>query len=292
MNPVDVPQYMSRFMDKYRFRETQEPVDQKVCYLQKWMTVDSINLQLISNYGPVSLQLKTIDGVSVGGSLAFVTGQQDFFRPGYYIRSISQPLIAYPPGTYYWQLSAGGSDVWVSEPQEIYETLPQSLYFQYKHYERYGDVIFQTGYEGAIRVEGVLKFTTPGSKDTVYEDQPLNVTMIKSVPFRVFNLILGNTRGLPPWLVDKINWILGCSDMRIDGRYYTRGEDSEIELNESELYPLMGMSIQLREKLNRSSIAYQDDSVVQGLAATTSIINTKGFGLSPGEDYVEIENVE
>lgn len=290
LDPNQAAAYVSRFMDEFRFRDTIRSFEQKVCYIHKWQQTDTIKEQFISNYGPLSVQLKDEDGKSVGPPVSFTTGQQDFFRPGYYLRTVSLPLGAVDPGYYYWQLTVGSSDVWVTDPFEVVEEALNTLYTQYKHYERYGDVLWETGIELNLRIPAILEFKAPGSKDTLYEDQPLNETMVRARPFRLFDLIIGDAKGVPPWLIDKINWILGCSDVKFDGRYFTKNEGAKLEENKTDLYPMAGYTIEMREKLNRSSVSYEDDSAVVSYGYAVAVINTKGFGTGTG-DYVEITDV-
>lgn len=292
IEPTEVAAYVSKFMDDWRFCETIRNYEQQTCYLNKWQQSDTIVEQFISNYGPVSMQLKDVDGNNVGSQVNYVTGQQDYFRPGYYIRTGTRSLAGVPFGYYYWQLSVGGSSAWVSDPFEVVEVATNTLYAQYRNYERFGDVIWETGITMNMRWPAILQFKAPGSKDTIYEDQPLNETMVKSRPYRLFDLIIGDAKGIPPWLIDKINWILGCSDLQLDGRYYTKNDGAKLEENRADYTALAGYIIEMREKFNRGGVSYQDDTVIAGYAYATAIINKKGFGTSPSSDYAEIVDIE
>lgn len=291
--PAEIPQYVSRFYDQYRFKDTIRDFEQRVCYHQKWMMDDSIRLQLISNYGPVTITLKDRRGFTVGTPFTFTTMQEDQFRPGYFIRQLEIDLADFEPGMYYWQLQIGGSDVWVTEPQEFLDNLPNSLYYEYSHYERRGDVIFQTGIVMSLRVESIIKHKAAGSRDTVYEDQELNQVMIKSTPYRLYDLIIGNAKGIPPWLANKLAWVLGCSELRLDGRYYTKNEGAELEIVQTDLYPMSGYVIEMRDRYNRTGVEYEDDVQIVGKNSMMAVIDTKGFGMDDsGGDFLEYVNVE
>lgn len=293
MTPAEIPQYVSRFIDDYRFRDTIRDYEQPVCFLQRWLMDDSVRLQVISNYSPLTIKVMDERGIAVY-SQTFDTLQQDYFRPGYYIRQAEVDIATFDPGYYYFQIEAGASpQVWVSEPQEFVEEMPNSLYLEYSHHERYGDVIFDAPYSPALRIPGVLKFKSPGSKDTVYENQSLDQEMIKSVPYRIWELIISDVKGVPPWLIDKVNWILGCSNLQIDGRYYTKNDGATLEETELDNYPMAGYKIEMRERYRKTGVTYEDDITITGKAAMMLILDSKGFGMEDnGGDFLEISNVE
>lgn len=115
--------------------------------------------------------------------------------------------------------------------------------------------------------------------------------MINSVPFDVFKFILGGWKGVPPWLIKKVNRIFGCSTLSLDGRLYTKEDGAAFEPNSLDGYPMSGWSINLREKLNRDSVVTENDVVIEGIAAAGILIDVKGFGMQNddgGNLYTEI----
>lgn len=291
LNPTDIPQYISKHMDDNFFVDTIREWEQPVRFCQHWLTADAIRLQFITNYSPVNLLIKNTYGATVY-SVAFQTLQQDEFNPGNYIRQCDLDLSIFSEGHYYAQVNVGSFSL-VSEPFQILETAPDdSLLIEYSHYETYQGVIFDSPFAPSIRVSGILKYLPPGSKDTIYEDQSLNESILRSVPYRIWQFVLGGKKGVPPWFADKIFRILGCSSLKIDGRFYTKNEGSGFETNELEGYPMAGWKIELREKLSRGSLVYENDSAVIGQNSMMAVIGTKGFGLNDdGNDYIEIEDI-
>jgi hypothetical protein len=300
LDPSQLPNYTSRFQDDWAFRRTIQPWDQKVCFYQPWLENDSIKLQYVSNFNPISFQLKN-DKDQLMISQDCITLQQDELRPAFYIRQVEIDLTPFPAGLYYLQRTAAGV-VTVSDPFEIREA-PDSgelfledpdptLCIEFSHYEPYQGIKFQSPFSPAIRVPGILKPKAPGSKDTIYEDQLLNQTMITSIPYRVFDFILGGYKGVPPWFADKINRIFGCSTLSIDGRLYTKSDNASFELTELDGYPMGGYSIELREKLNQDSIATENDTVIEGIAAAALIIDNAGFGIQDQTGYTEIISLQ
>lgn len=301
LDNVQLPNYVSRFMDDWAFRRTIQPWEQKVCFYQPWGQSDSVRLQYTSNFGPIVLRMYDEDGILVH-TQSFDTLQQDELRPTYYIRQIAVALSSFPPGKYFFTRDAAGS-ITYSEPFEIIdsedsgliclENQDPTLLIEYTHYEPYGGLKFFSPFSPMIRVPAILKYKSTPAKDNVYEDQLLNQTMINSVPFRLFDFIIGGNYGVPPYLIDKISRIFGCSNLSIDGRLYTKNEGAAFEPALLENYPMAGWAIELREKLNRDSIIIEDDVIIEGIAAAAIIMDNKGFGIDGGASgYTEIDYLQ
>jgi hypothetical protein len=289
INPVNIPQFISKHMDSYPFKDTILRHEQDVCFKQPWTVNDSIRLQVESNYAPIELKMFRCSDNAELYSQTFDTRQQNLLLPDFYIRQIDVDLAAYPADVYYFTIN----DSLISEPFEVLEDAHNTLLVEYSHYEKYGGVRFSSPFNPSIRIPGSLKYNTTGSKDVIYEDEPLNETMINSVNYRIMDFILGTSEGMPPWFSDKVKRIFGCSELKIDGRLYTKAEGSTWERVEEDYYPMQGWKIQLREKTNRDFLIYDDEVVIPGIAAAALIIDTKGFGIDDqsGNDYLEIQNV-
>jgi len=126
---------------------------------------------------------------------------QDELRPTYYIKQIAVSLAGFDPGKYFFVRDTGGVLTY-SEPFEILDAEDSgimltnqnpTLYIEYSHYESYQGVKFFTPFAPSIRVPAVLRYKSPGAKDNVYEDQLLNMTLVNSVPFRIFDFTHSTT---------------------------------------------------------------------------------------------------
>lgn len=284
--------YVSRFMDDWAFRRTIQPWEQKVCFYQPWGKFDAIKLQYTSNVAPIVFRLYDQEGVLMH-TQAMTNGQQDELRPLFYIRQIQINLAPFDAGLYFLTRDIAGS-IMYSEPFEILDIADNdielenenpTLYLEYKHYEPYQGIKFfpPNSFEGAIRIPAIIRYKQPGSKDNLYEDQLLNQTMINSVPFRVHELIIGGVRGVPPFFIDKIARILGCSDTKFDGRLFTKNNGAEFEPSILQDYPMRGWAIEMREKLNRDSAIVENNTIIEGIAAAALMIDNKGFGIDGGD---------
>lgn len=291
LDNVQPSNYLSRFMDDWAFRRTIQPWDQKVCFYQPWSQYDEINLQYTSDVGPIILRLYDEEGI-LKDTASFQTKNQDELRPTFFVRQITRALASFPPGKYFFTRDVAGM-ITYSEPIEIIdsensgiclENQDPTLYIEYSHDVAAQGLKFFVPFAPTIRTPGILRYESPGAKDNVYEDQLLNVTMINSVPYRIWKLIIGGNYGVPPYFIDKIARILSLPNVKIDGRLFTKNEGANFEPAFLEGYPMQGWSIELREKLNRDSQIIQDDIVIEGLAAASLLIDAKGFGIDGGDD--------
>lgn len=292
MSPDQVPQYVSRYMDDHRFVDTILDYEQPVIYKQAWLLSDAIRDQIKTNYGPVTVKLFRCDGSQIY-SAPYDTRQQDADNPGTYIRQTDIDLSVFQTGDYYLQTNIGsGPFVLISEPFKIATEVKNSLLLEYSHFEKFGGVYFQSPFTPSLRIPGVLKYNDTASRDTIYEDDPADETLLRSVPYRIFDLKIGGATGIPPWLADKIKRIFCCSAVRIDGRYYTKAEGAKWERTEQALYPMQGWKIQLRLKFNEDELTFENDAAVIGIAAAAIFVGGKGFGIfDTDNDYLEIESL-
>jgi hypothetical protein len=119
----------------------------------------------------------------------------------------------------------------------------------------------------------------PGSRDTIWEDQPLNQTIIDSKNYRVWPYYFGGSFGIPDWILDKLSLIFGLDSTQVDGVFMTKAESNqEFEEKSFENYPLRGFVYPLRETYNRSSKAYDPNVNTNRKLILIGNIDTKLFG--------------
>lgn len=117
---------------------------------------------------------------------------------------------------------------WISCPLNIAPYWPLTMLYEYAHSYNKNDVLFTPGnLILQMRVEAnMIGGYTPKSQRETFEDQTYNPTLLNGIPFRTFtNYILGT--GGPDWVVDKLNLVFTCDQVRIDGTFYvaTNGTD-------------------------------------------------------------------
>lgn len=275
--------YNSKDFTDFELSETILPWEQNVGYCQPFQLNDSIPLQIQSNIGPVNFVLRDCETGDVINTVQLDQKQESVTEPGLFIYELSFPLAGYEPGCYYGELQFG-DDVFLLRTGELnFEELHEnSLLLQYKHFENREDIIFETGWLGAVRVQGIKKYLGPKQKTTVYEDQVLDSTNLRAQKYRLWELKVGGTpaRGIPDYFADMIGGIIGCSDFRIDGKNYTVPEGKEMEPVEVEKYPLRGWAVEIRERYTKASVTFENDVPVGGRLTAMINSDSKGFGNS------------
>lgn len=280
--------YNSKDFEDFDFPETILPWEQLTSYCQTWQLNDTINLQLQTNVGPVSFKLKKCSNDKLVDTVLFDQKQQSVSEPGLFIYEVAVPLNAYDEDCYYVELDFGGVFTLRSGELNFAELHENSLLIEYKHFETREDLIYETGFFPNVRVLGTKRYDRSPQKSTVYEDQVLNMTALHSQKYRKWNLVIGESYGIPDYLADMLAGVIGCSDLRIDGKNYTVDKDSEFEPNGEDYYPMRGWSISLRERYTRGSRVYENDEPIDGQVVVMSNVSLKGFNVE-GDQTVIID---
>lgn len=279
-----IPQYQSRHMEDYwleeRLNKWQSLPGDRWC--QPWRNDDIISLQVQNNIGQIEIDIINCQK-TVLTSFLMTQKQQDQYEPDYFIYESNTALDTLPEGYAWMLLKIGVSPVritLISEPLLILADQPGTLLIEYSHYKFYENLIFEGGFTSSIRTKGLIRKKPTAFKDTVYEDQDLDMVMIHSKPYRVWELLIGagDDGGVPDWFEDKIGRILGCSNLRIDGRYYTKNEGAKMEeIDERFNGALYTYKIELRERINRHSHYWDSDASSNEELVITLNSTSKGF---------------
>lgn len=219
------------------------------CYFQKWQTDDSTILQVLSDFPDIEFHIR--DYLTNAIILTITPDEIPVTIIGQTFKcyQIAIDFSQLQPGKYYAELKYSGlSDpevVLLSEPFDVQTSWPGTLLFKYKNSENNFSIIFDTGLEFSLRVEGDIKDFSPASNDVIYNDQKVNSTLLMSVPFRTWKLFVGKEAGLPDWIIDKINRAMSCDQKQINGAYYERVEGAKWEIARETVYPFIGISIDI-----------------------------------------------
>lgn len=239
--------------DQY-FDETVEDWEQGGCYAQKWQTTDAIRLQFISSFTGLRLNFVDADG-QISSDINMSQKQADKNNPGFNIYEVDISLASLTPGDYRLRCTLGSSgNTLLSEPLNVQDLHEGTKYIEYYNSSRKNELIFEKGFRPSIRVEARWDKMDFGSVGSMWEDQPLNPTIIESREFDVCPLVIGNEYGCPDWVFQKLNMILRMDNVRIDGRMFTVAESNQkFEFNDVEGYKMRGAKINMRPSLNRST---------------------------------------
>lgn len=216
----------------------------------QWLGIDdappvaTYTITLLDQYGQTIKQQDADLGAEVG------TGS------GIFIRECEMLLYDVPEGKYFVQIRKVGllgayNFFAITEGIDVKAYHPNTMLYRYKHTENAYSVYWETGIEMWIRIHSAFTELNPGSKFNVYEDQPLNLTLLSGTKYREYQLSFGvDTNPIPDWLIDKIEAILLCDTVYIDHIQYTRTEGSKLEINRTDKNPLATANITVRETNN------------------------------------------
>lgn len=293
VEPAEIPQYISRHMDDYLLSNRLNPW-QSGSYLQPWSQSDTISEQFQTNAGQPQLKIVDCSGKTIGSPLNMTQKQRNPFDPSYYIYESNRALNSLSDGVYF-SMATVGSKTLISEPIKVDTTVVNSLLLQYSSRPYYEGMIFETGFSPSIRIHGMLQLKTPSSKDTLYEDQVLDMVMVQSKTFRIWEWFVGAPVPIPDWMIDKLTRIAGCKDLQIDGRYYTKNEGFKWEESVNVGFgTLKGYTGELREAINRNIKIYDYEANTNEELTVMYLTDTKGFGSisTPGDTLIPVYNFE
>lgn len=272
--------YNSKDFEDFEFPETILPWEQITSYCQPWQLNDNIPLQLQSNIGPVNFIIKDCLNDKVLDTILFDTKQESENEPGMFIREVSAPLTGYPEGCYYVELDFGGVFTLRSGEQNFSQLHENTGLIQYKHFETKDDIIYETGFFPNVRVHATKRYDRSPTKKTVYEDQRLNLSLLHAQKTRQWNLVFGESYGIPDYKADMLAGIVHVSDFRYDGKNYTVPEEEDLEPNGEDYYPMKGWSVVIRDRYTRGSRTFENDEPIDGQIAVMVNVDSKGFGNS------------
>lgn len=291
--PTPDTTYESRDIDDFEFHDSIPEWEPQVEYYQPWNLADTFPLQLMADFGPHNFIVKDLDG-NVIETIAFSPIGQNQDIPGLYIYQANINLNVLPVGVYRFYLESGIDDKLIlqSNKQDICTRHKYSLLLAYSHFQYHEGVVFETGIEFKFRVEGSNKFKTPASIGEDFEDQTLDDYTLDARAYRIYELIIGDSNGIPPYVIDTINRIFTCSDVKIDGKGFKKPIDSKWEPNEQDGYPMKGWKTELRESVNKASRIYINNDPQNSKVAIAINADSKGFGKDTGGTNNQILDVQ
>lgn len=295
VDPAWQGQYLTKHFDDWLTSEQRKNFETDVAYKQKWQTNDSFPLQYESNFA--SINLKVIDcNQNVLIDQNAVQVRINKYLPGYFVYENTISWASIPPGTYYLLLTLGGTTQMISEPMEIATEWPNTILYEYSNSTFHGDIIFETGIVLKFRCESFVTRLDPANERTAYRDQKMNPTILKSVPFRKWKLIIGYPTGIPDWVIDLQNWIWSCDNVLVDGKSFAVSENANFEETEyDKIYPFRSWTLNIQEGLNRYSKIVNPEVDPNKKLLVVGMIDSTLFGdtsENAGSNLVPIENIQ
>lgn len=125
---------------------------------------------------------------------------------------------------------------------------PNTLLIKYKHSTNEFDTVFSLTPNFRFRIDGSINRLQSENEDSFFEEQDKTLVKLKSRPYRNYKAQFGVTNGVADWVVDKLNYIFSCDSVTINSIGFTKDENSKFEFNEIQGSPLVGISVNIREK--------------------------------------------
>jgi hypothetical protein len=276
MNPVKTfnPIYNNLPFD---FQPNQKP------YTQKAKKGLPQTLQVLSDWMPI---LKIYDGEKgfLVDTITGATPTTGIIGQTFTLYEFTIVWASYTEGYYYIEISYTDDSAVLQINRsgliEMRSNFTQTVVLQYTNSTNQFAAVFSTGIIFTLVVEGNIEDYTPAFEDVIYDDQYHNTTKLNSIPRREFNFYAGRNRsspGIPPWMVDKINWAFSCDQLLIEGIYYqnTTGSKWEVMRADQTSPNFVGLKIPIIEVINRYLQSYNPGLIPAG--AVQVITRTKTY---------------
>jgi len=213
-----------------RYQNKPFDLDDRQCYVQKFQTNDTTKLQFLSDYPDFTFKIYHLDTNIQALNIDPVDKQYNVKNQTFKVYEVEIDFNQLLEGDYYVEVIANGV-LYQSEPINVAGFQPNTLLYEYRNSYPKSDTIFYDGFVSSFRVEGGINQFMPSFQDESYIDQQYNNTLLNSVGYRIFTLYVGNATGVPDWVGDRINEILTCDNLKIDGLYYAKANSAKWNIN-------------------------------------------------------------
>jgi hypothetical protein len=251
-------------------------------YYQPWQQNDTIPLQCITGGAtPFQVRLINTSGQTIN-TYAWTQVTTTAIKSPNLLWNLNIDLSAIDEGLYFLATVDGTGAPIITEGIWVKPLWSRSLLFQYSNTENKQDMVFSEGYAGNIRVEGWIDGYEPGSKFSVYEDQPADLQMLNGIPFRTHKLQISAASGVPDWMIEKISRIMLLNDVSIDGLAFTQDDNAKWEMKSADSWPKNWWTLQIREAKNRFGTTFDNTGIINNAINVIHNIDANAFGTQDG----------
>lgn len=202
---------------------------------------------------------------------------------------IYQFLIAVEEsGRYEVQFSNDYEDIFTSSRFIILDDseLIDTVLLRYTHRMNDYDVVFtgesQLHFDFRFAGGSLFSETKFNVNSNNFRDQRESPRTLSAYPYKTETLTIGDNKGVPSWVAEKVNLIFCLSDILLDGEYHVRSEGSTPEISDTiDKYPLYiyKMEIEPRVSYNHSINMYPFVKSVLATEDYKIIITEDGYGI-------------
>lgn len=120
----------------------------------------------------------------------------------------------------------------------------------------------------SIRVESALVQNIPSVDKVLYKDIDQNPVLLSATPYDTWKIQIGtNSKGVPDWVLEKINYFMHTDLFTFEKVAYVATEDSNLNIQAETKYKLRFAEVLLRRasQLEGYTNAYRDVSLLSGI---------------------------
>lgn len=247
LNPIRLMQDGHKYHKP--FIESILSFESEACYFQPFNNLDNIRFQIVHEdqlgftASVIDLDGNVIKSIPVMGDNQVGGMLYTFFRGDF---------SGIPEGYYLIKVTESTNDIiFYSEPIEIKPLHQNTILIEYTHDQNDFGMYFTDGVSNPVkyylRVQGGLTNDsfTPGSKSDAFINDDYNVVLLESKPYSTQKLKIGDSKGVPNWVADKINRIFSCSTVRFNGQQWTKTDGAKMEATREDIYPMAGWTIEV-----------------------------------------------
>lgn len=155
---------------------------------------------------------------------------------------------------------------WQTSGLHIKEKHEKTLLYEYYNTQNDKGIVFDTGIKFSFRVEGLIREFAPKSLTEDYIDQKYDVYSLNDIPYGTHNNYIGSARGLPDWVIKKMNTIFTVNSVKIDGQLFNKVSGQQFEMTRPQNGPNEQgyASIQIIENFNGDQEQYKTGEIPDG----------------------------
>lgn len=175
---------------------------------------------------------------------------------------------------------------YLSEWLDVKNTHPNTILFDYFNSINDFDIYFLANPILQLRLPAYKRMGTPQFEDVTYRNQNVDLKLLSSRAYRMFDLFVGYNGGISDFHVDKLRYATQCDTLKIDKKRYIKSDNGDFSVSPIANYPLYKVEMQIEEYNPKEAGTFFEDNGLFLFSTSTSPYAITEFILSEGAtDY-------
>ena len=149
---------------------------------------------------------------------------------------------------------------YLSEWLDIKMTHPNTVLIEYHNSINDYDIYFSANPVLQLRLPAYRRMSTPQFEDVNYRDQNVNLKLLSSRSYRMFDFFIGYNGGISDFHVDKVRFATQCDTLKIDNKRYIKSDSGEFSVTPIPNYPLYKLEMQIEEYNPKEAGTFFEDN--------------------------------